>query len=338
MKKALKKQSIVSCAGISLIELIIILAVAAIIGAFAIVALLNKQQPGNASNASGALKTISAAQTEIEPDTNINEVSASPENQNVKLNRPKIADNEPQTGTDRLYLQYNFFDHVSAGRCTGPVTVGRLDTSGNPIMSENATLQLLAPQGVMFFANGGCIEESTSVNIRDGASTAEFFFRPVGVNEGQLVASSDGFTNAETKFLTNEKAAQGIQTYFIRDTTDNITDLQLSLLITDETLTNQQINGFRIDAQNQLSPLPTPYEANLNINTAGYYRSDWKCITSDTALSCSGTETLQTGSKSLFDIFFNTTDFTPPSTLTIDLLHDGSVVTWVDAPLTTESR
>ncbi len=347
MKKSVMKHPLSNREGIGIIEIVIVLAVVAIIAAFAVPALRQKKEAGNPSNASGALRAATTAQSDIEPgndlpipdfNANVNDVPSTSTNQKADVSKPKITDNKSTAPTDRLYFEFDFFDRVSAGRCTGPVTVGRLDGSGNGIVNESTNLQLSGTDGVTFFGDDGCLTSFQSVSIADGAGTTEFFFRPFGVEQGQMTATADGFANAEADFITNERAAQGIEAYFIRDVTGSITDLQVTVRLTDESFAGEEINGFRIDAQNQLSPLPTPNDASVNINIAGYDQSDWTCSASGTALGCSGTETMQTATKSLFDIFFNTTDFTPPSSLSVELLHDGSLVTWVDAPLTTQTR
>lgn len=330
----------VTDAGVNTIELIIILGVVGIIAAFAIPSLLRTRTSGNPSNASGGLRTVSTSQ-DVSPTALLNADLANdaqifPADPNVNAGNPKISENESPTPTDRLSFQYDFFDRVSAGSCTGPVTVVRRDANGEEIAIELISLQLHSSDGVTVFGDQGCLTPSSAVDIPDGASTTEFYFRPVGVERGTITATASGYADATADFTTNERAARGIEATYVCDTTGDVTDLQVTMRITDASLAGEQINGFRMDAASQSPPIPAPDDGLPTINDGT--ADDWDCVVDGTLVGCAGTSPLTADTQTRFDLFFPTTNFTPPSTLTAELLRDGSLVTTVDILLTTTPR
>lgn len=108
--------------------------------------------------------------------------------------------------------------------------------------------------------------------------------------------------------------------------TDDIS--QLIINITAKNLVEKTFNGLEIDHNAQ--GLPGPYDSKINLNQTGDDNSDWTCeCLASSKYRCSGSDALEVNAETNWSLWFSG-DINPPSSLKVDLLTDGEIMTSVN--------
>lgn len=92
---------------------------------------------------------------------------------------------------------------LTAGQLSSVVTVQRQDQYENPVTSGSTTVSLKSTSGRAIFYSDAGITRVTSVVIKDGSSTVNFWYKAASPGSPTLTVSAPTLTSASTKFKIN---------------------------------------------------------------------------------------------------------------------------------------